>query len=123
MEERHMCADFRARRERMGLARADMSKALGVGDGAVPKWESPFASTNVSIPDRAWDWLKSEEAQFDAELREAVDAAKATAAMGIVMLPYPYDGDNRERAMSRLVGERLGYEGYEVIYHYPQEDE
>ena len=120
-DDRLTCADFRARRERMGLARRDVQDALNVTTSALFKWETT-GPKHLKIAPRAWDWLKARELDFALAVRELHDSAKASAESDFITLVYPQTTDY-DRAIVRAAAERLMAEGYEVMFTYTDDTE
>lgn len=115
--DRLTCADFRARRERMGISRKQMQCALGVGSTSISRWESTTKGVHMSIPPQAWEWLRSQEHEFDEWVERLVDSHLSSGVEGYAAIPYS-STDERKRAMARAVGERLMARGIEVTYIY-----
>ena len=121
-DDRLTCADFRARRERMGLARRDVQIGCDVGQQTTFKWESCDPKSHLKIAPRAWDWLKARELDFTLAVRELHDSAKASAESDFITLVYPQTTDY-DRAIVRAAAERLMAEGYEVMFTYTDTEE
>lgn len=120
MEDRLSCADFRARRERMGLSQRDAYKGIKASKKSLYNWESPLDNTHNTIPPRAWDWLKSKEHEFNAIVDGIVASADTPHVDGFALLTYPKDSDML-RAATRAAGERLMARGIEVMYVYDED--
>lgn len=65
-------ADFKARRESLGLTQRDVAEASDVAVMTVKRWENPYYS---DPPEDAWEWIEDCE-RLQAEV---VDAAVSTA--------------------------------------------
>lgn len=115
-DDRLTCADFRARRERMGIDRRDLQDACNVSQPTAFRWESS-GDRHLKIAPRAWDWLKARELDFALAVRELHDSAKASAESDFITLTYPQTTDY-DRAIARAAAERLMAEGYEVMFTY-----
>ena len=120
-DDRLTCADFRARRERMGIDRRDVQNATNVSTSTIFKWENP-TDKHLKIAPRAWDWLKARELDFTLSVRELHDSAKASAESDFITLVYPQTTDY-DRAIVRAAAERLMAEGYEVMFTYTDDTE
>lgn len=120
MEDRLSCADFRARRERMGLSRLDACKGMRSSKTALYYWESSDENNHSPIPKKAWEWLKSKEAEFNAIVDGIVASADTPHVDGFALLTYPKDSDML-RAATRAAGERLMARGIEVMYVYDED--
>lgn len=122
-------ADFKARRETLGLTQQDVADAADVNISTVKRWEKPGY---FDPPDDVWEWLDD----CDALQREVVDAAVSAAVArgrGPVQITYyrsqeqydatgcddgPYGAAN---ANARMVASRLRALGYEVDFSYPDD--
>lgn len=122
-------ADFKARRETLGLTQQDVADAADVNISTVKRWEKPGY---FDPPDDVWEWLDD----CDALQREVVDAAVSAAVArgrGPVQITYyrsqeQYDATGSDdgpygvaNANARMVASRLRALGYEVDFAYPDD--
>ena len=123
-------ADFRARREALGLTQQDVADEADVNVSTVKRWEKPGY---FDPPDDVWAWLDD----CGALQREVVDAAVSAAVArgrGPVQVTYyrsqeQYDELGRDpgpygvaNANARMVSSRLRGLGFEVDFSYPDDD-
>lgn len=123
-------ADFKARREALGLTQQNFADEVGVRVLAVKRWEHPDW---MEPPADAWELIEA----CEAAQRDVVDAAVSAAVasgMGPVQVTYyrtqeQYDEFGRDpgpfgmaNANARLVAHRLRSLGCEVDFAYPDED-
>lgn len=122
-------ADFRARREALGLTQQDVALAADVSVTSAKKWERPGCT---EPPEDVWAWIEG----CERLQKEVVDAAASVAiarGRGPVQITYyrtqeQYDALGREpgpygvaNANARLVAHRLRSLGYEVDFAYPDD--
>lgn len=79
-------ADFRARREALGLSMADVSREMGIQDRACKRWERG-GERDAFPPDDAWDVLEGYE-ELRPELSSRIAKCADADAEGHVYLPY-----------------------------------
>lgn len=124
-------ADFKARREALGLTQHDVAAAAGVTVTSVKRWERPGCP---EPPADVWEWVEGLEAMQEAAVEQAVSAAVASAPpKGRVQITYyrsqeQYDALGRDEgpcgmanANARLAAWRLRALGYEVGFAYPDD--
>ena len=126
-------ADFRARRETIGLTQGDVARACGVSLRTVKRWEHPDWP---EPPEDAWDWLVGMHDRHDDAVDAMVDQALATArehGPDVVSITYyrdqaQYDACGRDdgplgfvNSIAREVALDLVGEGFEVEFRYPDE--
>lgn len=126
-------ADFRARRETIGLTQSDVSKALGVSLRTVKRWEHPDWP---EPPEDAWEWLMDMYDRHDAAVDAMVDRALVMAGRGdldVVVITYyrdqsQYDSYGRDEgpygfvnSIAREVALDLNGEGIETEFRYPDD--
>lgn len=76
-------ADFRMRRETLGLSQADVADALGITQRSVQRWEK---ADGIAAPAFAWEWLDEQAELFSDMLTaaaEALDGAPEGAVLGV----------------------------------------
>lgn len=124
-------ADFRARRETLGLSQSDVAKASGVKVLTVKRWESGESR----IPQDVWEWLVDVERYTDEAVSAAVESIRKSGMVGTVYLTYyrtqlEYDAFGRDNgpfgvanANSRAVAQALKEKGYVCRFRYPGESE
>lgn len=83
-------ADFRARREMVGLRQGDVADALGVTVMSVNRWEREGFP---NPPEDAWSLIEEREAEQDRAVGEIVEAFpdNSTAAITIYRTQQEYD--------------------------------
>ena len=123
-------ADFKARRETLGLTQQDVADAVDVNISTVKRWEKP---DYFGAPDDVWVWLDDCERAQAGVVEQAVSAALATG-QGSVQITYyrtqeQYDELGRDsgpfglaNANARLVAHRLRVLGIDVEFSYPDDD-
>ena len=102
-------ADFKARREQLGLTQQDVAQALTVNVKTVKNWENP-RQTRYRISDAAWEYLDRAadmQAQQVAYARSVIEAQSEALAGNTVVVPITYYRDQatydrfgREAALS-----------------------
>lgn len=125
-------ADFRAKREGLGLTQSDVAEAADVRTLTVKRWESGTSP----IPQDVWQWLDHVERHFSqAAVSAAVDSICKSGIAGTVFLTYyrtqaEYDEFGRDEgpfglanANSRKVAQALETKGYTCRFRYPGESE
>lgn len=122
-------ADFRARREALGLMQADVADEADVNLSTVKRWERPGGA---EPPEDVWAWIEDCE-RMQAEVVDAAVSAAVARGRGPVQITYyrtqeQYDALGRDpgpvgvaNANARLVAHRLRSLGYEVDYAYPDD--
>lgn len=123
-------ADFRARREMIGLTQGDIADDLGVTQMSVNRWEREGFN---DPPDAAWNVLEFYEAAQDAAVGEIVEAFpdNSTAAITIYRTQGEFEavqalygredrGSFGAANASALEAARtLDALGVEVVFRYP----
>lgn len=94
-------ADFRARRETLGLSQGDVAKASGVKVLTVKRWESGESR----IPQDVWEWLVDVERYTGEAVSAAVESIRKSGMIGTVYLTYyrtqlEYDAFGRDNGRS-----------------------
>lgn len=127
-------ADFKARRETLGLSQSDVADVVGVTKTSVKRWERPDFP---EPPEDVWEWLElCEQAQKDT-VEQAVSAAIACSIdkNKAVQITYyrsqeQYDALGRDagpfgmaNANARMVASRLTSLGIDVDFAYPDDDD
>ena len=126
-------ADFRAKRETMGLTQGDVARACGVSLRTVKRWEHPDWP---EPPDDAWEWLIGMHDRHDAAVDAMVDQALEMVRkhdLEMVVITYyrdqaQYDTHGRDpgpygfaNSVAREVSLDLNGEGIETEFRYPDE--
>lgn len=126
-------ADFRAKRETMGLTQGDVAKACGVSLRTVKRWEHPDWQ---EPPDDAWEWLIGMHDRHDAAVDAMVDQALEMVRehdLEMVAITYyrdqaQYDACGRDdgpygfvNSIAREAALDLAGEGIETEFRYPDE--
>ena len=126
-------ADFRAKRETMGLTQGDVARACGVSLRTVKRWEHPDWQ---EPPDDAWEWLIGMHDRHDAAVDAMVDQALEMARrhdLEMVAITYyrdqaQYDACGRDdgpvgfvNSIAREAALDLNGEGVETEFRYPDE--
>lgn len=132
----HTHAEFRARREAIGLSQRDVAEAMGVQERSARRWEAPG---NYLAPDDAWEWLERMEATYAkgvaAALAQVADIAEdagglpETVALTYYRSQREYDELGRDEgpygfrnAMTREVGRKLRERGIKAVIAFTDED-
>ena len=126
-------ADFRAKRETMGLTQGDVARACGVSLRTVKRWEHPDWQ---EPPDDAWEWLIGMHDRHDAAVDAMVDQALEMVRkhdLEMVAITYyrdqaQYDACGRDdgpygfvNSIAREAALDLNGEGIETEFRYPDE--
>ena len=126
-------ADFRAKRETMGLTQGDVAKACGVSLRTVKRWEHPDWQ---EPPDDVWEWLLDMHDRHDAAVDAMVDQALEMVRehdLEMVAITYyrdqaQYDACGRDdgpygfvNSIAREAALDLAGEGIETEFRYPDE--
>lgn len=125
-------ADFKARRETLGLSQHDVADELEVSVRTVKRWEHPDWQ---EPPEDAWALIE----RYEAIRREAIeeserafleanyDGTKNGAVIAYYRTQDDYDAYGRDEgpygfanANARAVAESIGRMGYEVKIVYPE---
>lgn len=124
-------ADFRARREMVGLTQQDIADALGVDVRSVKRWEREGFN---DPPGRAWDVIEEFEERFGEAVTVSTDMALANAqafgtdqvTLTIYRSKEDYDALGRDEgrygfvnAVTFEVAKLLDIEGMKVAFRYP----
>lgn len=122
-------ADFKARREALGLTQQDVADAADVTLTTAKRWERPGAT---EPPEDVWTWVEDCE-RLQGEIVDAASSAAIAQGRGPVQITYyrtqgQYDVLGRDpgpvgvaNANARLVAHRLRSLGYEVDFAYPDD--
>lgn len=133
-------ADFKARREMLGLTQQDVADALGANLKTVKNWENP-RQTRYRIPDAAWEHLDRAAA---AQARQVADARYTRSVIealrgnpsgdpDVVKISYYRDQSTYDRfgrvagpygqanATARAIARELERMGVCVEFHYPDD--
>ena len=122
-------ADFKARREALGLTQQDVADTAEVSITSAKKWERPG---QTEPPEDVWEWIEDRERMQSEAVETAVSAALAHGR-GPVQITYyrtqeQYDALGRDpgtysaaNANARLVAWRLRSLGIEVDFAYPDD--
>lgn len=125
-------ADFKARRETLGLSQQDVADELGVAVRTVKRWEAPGWP---EPPADAWSLIEEceERRRWSIDVAERAVLDSHAAVSGEVMITYyrtqkEYDELGRDErpfgmanANARAVAESLQRMGYRVRFVYPEE--
>lgn len=123
-------ADFKARREMLGLTQQDVADAAGVSVTTVKKWERPG---QTEPPGDVWDWIEGCEG-LQAEVVELAVSSALAYGQGAVQMTYyrsqeQYDVLGRDpglygmaNANARMAASRLRSLGREVDFAYPDDE-
>ena len=126
-------ADFRAKRETMGLTQGDVARACGVSLRTVKRWEHPDWQ---EPPDDAWEWLIGMHDRHDAAVDAMVDQTLEMVRkhdLEMVAITYyrdqaQYDACGRDdgpygfvNSIAREAALDLNGEGIETEFRYPDE--
>lgn len=124
-------ADFRARREMLGLTQQDVADEADVNVSTVKRWEKPGY---FGAPDDVWAWLEDCE-RAQAEVVDIAVSAAVAHGPGPVQITYyrsqeQYDALGRDpgpfgmaNANARMVASRLRSLGREVDFAYPDDED
>lgn len=127
-------ADFKAKRELLGMSQQLLADLLKVDIRSVKRWESPTATAYKNAPQDAWDILdhylerqtwtvETALDKFD-ELNEQTGLAKASLTYWFSEKDYEnaHPGEGKfwqmANANSRLIASQLLAEGYEVDFNF-----
>lgn len=128
-------ADFKARREQLGLTQQDVAQALTVNVKTVKNWENP-RQTRYRISDAAWEYLDRAadmQAQQVAYARSVIEAQSEALAGNTVVVPITYYRDQatydrfgreagpfgQANANARAIAGELERMGIQVEFRYP----
>lgn len=127
-------ADFKAKREGLGMSQSLLAELLGVNRVSVKRWESP--SFEWTPPKDAWDLLEEYEklqgTVVDAAVQQVRKTAREHGVPDAVDLAYWHSEADYERAHpgegrfwqmananSRIIARILEDEGYGVVFGFP----
>lgn len=130
-------ADFKARREQLGLTQQDVAQALTVNVKTVKNWENP-RQTRYRISDAAWEYLDRAadvQAQQIAYARSVIEAQSEALAGNTVVVPITYYRDQatydrfgreagpfgQANANARAIASELERMGIQVEFRYPDD--
>lgn len=130
-------ADFKARREQLGLTQQDVAQALTVNVKTVKNWENP-RQTRYRISDAAWEYLDRAadmQAQQVAYARSVIEAQSEALAGNTVVVPITYYRDQatydrfgreagpfgQANANARAIAGELERMGIQVEFRYPND--
>lgn len=130
-------ADFKARREQLGLTQQDVAQALTVNVKTVKNWENP-RQTRYRISDAAWEYLDRAadmQAQQVAYARSVIESQSEALAGNTVVVPITYYRDQatydrfgreagpfgQANANARAIATELERMGIQVEFRYPDE--
>lgn len=130
-------ADFKARRERLGLSQQDVADALGINIKTVKNWENP-KQPRYRISDAAWRYLDSAldaQAQQVAYARSVVESQIEALGGDPVVVPITYYRDQaaydrfgrdsgpfgQANANARAIACELERMGIQVEFRYPDD--
>ncbi|VWM00561.1 Helix-turn-helix domain protein [Collinsella aerofaciens] len=130
-------ADFKARREQLGLTQQDVAQALTVNVKTVKNWENP-RQTRYRISDAAWEYLDRAadvQAQQVAYARSVIEAQSEALAGNTVVVPITYYRDQatydrfgreagpfgQANANARAIASELERMGIQVEFRYPDD--
>lgn len=130
-------ADFKARREQLGLTQQDVAQALTVNVKTVKNWENP-RQTRYRISDAAWEYLDRAadmQAQQVACARSVIEAQSEALAGNTVVVPITYYRDQatydrfgreagpfgQANANARAIAGELERMGIQVEFRYPDD--
>lgn len=122
-------ADFKARREDLGLSQQDVACAAKVSVATVKKWERPGCA---GPPNDAWEWLEDRERIRSEKVDGIVIDTVLHGDGGCSQLVYSRTQEQHEamggrgpygaaNADARLVARTLRSLGFEVCFAYPDE--
>ncbi len=129
-------ADFRAKRETLGLSAAEVASELNVEERSVLRWERGRAGKDVTPPSFAWELLDAYEALYEPTVQ--LIYGQAVAEQGdedeIILRYWRHAGDYLEatgenrsfgfrNACTREAARRLRADGYLVALRFRREDE
>ena len=123
-------ADFRARREMVGLTQQDIADALGVDVRSVKRWEREGCN---EPPDAAWNLIEFYEAEQDRAVGEIAEAFPDGSRAGITVFRTQdefeavkalHGGEGVEtfgvaNATAMEAARTLDALGVEVVFRYP----
>ena len=127
-------ADFRARREMLGLTQQDVADALNANVKTIKNWENP-RQTRYRISDAAWEYLDCAtdiQAQQVAYARSVIEKHAEVFAESPVVVPITYYRDQaaydecrrhagpygQANATSRAIARELERMGIQVEFSY-----
>lgn len=130
-------ADFRARREMLGLTQQDVADALNANVKTIKNWENP-RQTRYRISDAAWEYLDCAadiQAQQVAYARSVIEKHAEVFAESPIVVPITYYRDQstydeygrdagpygQANATARAIAVELERMGIQVEFHYPDD--
>ena len=124
-------ADFKARRESLGLTQRDVAEASGVNVSTVKRWEKP---DYFDPPEDVWEWIEFIERAQKEVVDAGVSAALAQGAESAQMTYYrnqeQYDELGRDagpygvaNCNARLIATRLKSLKIDVDFCYPDDED
>lgn len=131
-------ADFRARREMLGLTQQDVADALNANVKTIKNWENP-RQTRYRISDAAWEYLDRAadiQAQQVAYARSVIEKHAEVFAESPIVVPITYFRDQaaydecgrdagpygQANATSRAIARDLERMGIQVEFRYPDDE-
>lgn len=130
-------ADFRARREMLGLTQQDVADALNANVKTIKNWENP-RQTRYRISDAAWEYLDraADIHQQVAYARSVIEKHAEVFAESPIVVPITYFRDQaaydecgrnagpygQANATSRAIARELERMGIQVEFRYPDDE-
>lgn len=129
----HKKADFKARREMLGLSQSLLADVCDVTTTSVKRWERPGFP---EPPEDAWDYIEECEERQQKIVAFAVDKAeelaRETGAQEVFLTYFrsqeEYDKHGRDpgscmmaNANVRRIAAILAHQGYDVSFVYPED--
>lgn len=131
-------ADFRARREMLGLTKQDVADALNANVKTIKNWENS-RQTRYRISDAAWEYLDRAadiQAQQVAYARSVIEKHAEVFAESPIVVPITYFRDQaaydecgrdaglygQANATSRAIARELERMGIQVEFRYPDDE-